>query len=405
MYRFLNGTEIPSVVSGPLLIDDIGLPRYWSTVWATLFTADLSHSTQTLKLRQIEALYSLADELYGSGSLDDLLGNLDVNGLGYLLEAFFVSLRNQPTNNNNEQKWLTALNFVSSILGWLSRGEMRSNAKFNAIRQKLSFLDTLYSQLKVAKPRQPNVIRSLPANVIEALFKLLAPDAASNPFRNPETRWRVYLIFTMLLTMGLRRGELLILPADAIKSSFDNKANRIRYWLNVTENPYDQDDVRYNKPSIKTVNSYRQIPVNESTAILVRSYIENYRGRPEHSFLINSQFKLPMSHEALTKLFSKISQNLPKQTLIELKDRTGKSTITPHDLRHTCAVVFLNQLLTMGDSMEEALEKMRCFFGWAPGSDMPIRYAKAVFEDRLANVWSKMFDDQTEILRAIPKGH
>ena len=405
MYRFLNGTEIPSVVSGPLLVDNIGLPRYWSTVWATLFTADLSHSTQTHKLRHIEALYSFADELYGSGSLDDLLGNLDINGLGYLLEAFFVSLRNQPTTNNNEQKWLTALNFVSSILEWLSRGEMRSNAKFNAIRQKLSFLDTLYSQLKVAKPRQPNVIRSLPANVIEALFNILAPDAVINPFRNPESRWRVYLIFTMLLTMGLRRGELLILPVDAIKSSFDNKANRMRYWLNVTENQNDQDDVRYNKPSIKTVNSYRQIPVNESTAILVRSYIENYRGRPEHSFLINSQFKLPMSHEALTKLFSKISQNLPKQILIELKDRTGKTTITPHDLRHTCAVVFLNQLLTMGDSMEEALEKMRCFFGWAPGSDMPIRYAKAVFEDRLANVWSKMFDDQTEILRAIPKGH
>ncbi|WP_203978651.1 site-specific integrase [Geobacter sp. SVR] len=222
--------------------------------------------------------------------------------------------------------------------------------------------------------------------------------------KGEKTRWRVFVIFTILLNMGLRRGELLILPVDTVKSSFDNRDQRTRYWLNVTENPYELDDVRYNKPSIKTAHSYRQIPVSESTAILVQSYIENCRGRPEHSFLINSQFNLPMSHEALTKLFSKISKHLSKATLKELEDRTGKTNITPHDLRHTCAVVFLNQLLTMGDSMDEALVKMRCFFGWSPSSDMPVRYARAVFEDRLANVWSKIFADQVEILRAIPRG-
>ena len=88
----------------------------------------------------------------------------------------------------------------------------------------------------------------------------------------------------------------------------------------------------------------------------------------------------------------------------ELEDRTGKKSITPHVLRHTCAVIFLNQLLKMGDSIEEALAKMRSFFVWVPNSDMRLRYAKAVFEDRLTNVWSKIFDDQTDILRSIPKG-
>ena len=403
MYRYISGQDIPQTLTGPLLIDDYGLPRYWSTVWSTLSICSLEPSTQTHRLRLIESLYCFADELNGCGSLDDMLGSLDMNGLGQVLEAFFVSIHNRPVNANSEMKWRTALGFVTSVLMWRSKGDVQ-NPEFQSIQKKLSYLETLYSQLRISKPRQPNVIRSLPANVLEALFELLSPDSSTNPFRNDKTRWRVFLIFTMLLNMGLRRGELLILPVDTVKNSFDNKSQRTRHWINVTENPYGQDDVRYNKPSIKTANSYRQIPVNEATSILVQSYIENFRGRPEHSFLVNSQFNSPMSHEALTKLFSKISMHLPKIVMKELEDRTGKKSITPHDLRHTCAVVFLNQLLKMGDSMDEALAKMRIFFGWAPSSDMPLRYARAVFEDRLANVWSKIFDDQTEILRAIPKG-
>lgn len=403
MYRFINGQDVPQILAGPLLVDDYGLPRYWSTVWSTLSLGNLESSTQTQKLRLIEALYCFADEMNGCGSLDDMLGSFNMDGLGQVLEAFLVSIRNRPVNANSESKWRTALGFVTSVLQWRTKGDVH-NQKFRSIQRRLNYLETLYSQLRVAKPRQPNVVRSLPANVLEALFTLVSPDSVTNPFRNDKTRWRVFLIFSLLLNMGMRRGELLILPVDTVKSAFDAKSQRVRYWLNVTENPYDRDDVRYNKPSIKTANSYRQIPVNEATAILVQSYVENYRGRPEHSFLINSQFNLPMSHEALTKLFSKISMHMPKVAIQELEDRTGKTTITPHDLRHTCAVVFLNQLLKMGDSMDEALAKMRIFFGWAPSSDMPLRYARAVFEDRLANVWSQMFENHTEILRAIPKG-
>ena len=76
----------------------------------------------------------------------------------------------------------------------------------------------------------------------------------------------------------------------------------------------------------------------------------------------------------------------------------------PHDLRHTSAVVRLHQLLDSGDAMDEALQKMRTFFGWSKKSLMPSRYARAVFEDRLADVWNDSFDDRVALLRAIPKG-
>ena len=87
-----------------------------------------------------------------------------------------------------------------------------------------------------------------------------------------------------------------------------------------------------------------------------------------------------------------------------LFDRTGKDSVDPHDLRHTCSVVRLNQLLENKVPMDEALQQLRTFFGWSRTSDMPKKYARAVFEDRLANVWSKIQDDRIELLRSIPDG-
>ena len=87
-----------------------------------------------------------------------------------------------------------------------------------------------------------------------------------------------------------------------------------------------------------------------------------------------------------------------------LKYRTGKNSVTPHDLRHTCAVVRLNQFLNNGDTVELALPKMRVFFGWSRVSNMPSKYARAVFEDRISSVWSNIMDDRVEVLRSIPKG-
>ncbi|MNY69119.1 hypothetical protein D3C86_2070100 [compost metagenome] len=67
-------------------------------------------------------------------------------------------------------------------------------------------------------------------------------------------------------------------------------------------------------------------------------------------------------------------------------------------------MVRLNQLLSQGDSMDEALQKMRTFFGWSRTSDMPAHYARAVFEDRLSAIWNNVFDDRIAVLRALPSG-
>jgi len=405
LLKHLALPETPPQLYGPILVDSMGLPRYWATIWSAFNSADLASTTREKQMRYIEGLYSFADSLKGCGFLDAAIARVDLAKIGEILEAYFVSIQNQPViNSSAHAKWQTAFEFIRLTLLRLSKG----NSSFNELREleaRLNRLNLLYQQLKIKRQARPDVIRSLPACVVEALYMMLDPASPTNPFRNERTKWQVFVIFIVLLHQGLRRGELLSLPIDVVKSGYDKGLGSIRYWLSVQKNPYanDHDDTRYNKPSIKTVDSIRQIPVSELTANIIQEYIENYRGKPGHPFLINSQHNTPLSTESITLLFKKISQLLAVSVLHDLELRTGKTSITAHDLRHTCAVIRLNQLLQLGDSMDVALQKMRSFFGWSRTSDMPRKYAKAVFEDRLASVWNNVFDDRVAILRAIPR--
>jgi len=366
--------------------------------------ADLASSSQIKRLRHVESLYAHADRLFGRNSLDDTLGNLDDIRLAEILESWFVSIRNQAfVSSADETRWRTGFSFVSSIVTWLSKTTLPTD-RLKTIEARLHRLSNLYGQLHVRRPKTTSRVRSLPSVVVEALYEVLDPSSASNPFPRMHVKWLAFMAFLLMLHQGLRRGELLLLKADVVKSGFDKRQQRSRYWLNVQANSYsdEDEDPRYSRPSIKTASSVRQLPVSDVMAGLVQTYVENYRGKTNHAFLLNTQQNTPLSTESLTKMFTKASRALPPLVLKELKDRTGKSSVTPHDLRHTCVVVRLNQLLQQGDHMDEALQKIRGFFGWSKDSQMPIRYARAVFDDRLSTIWNKDLDERVAILSAIP---
>jgi hypothetical protein len=62
----------------------------------------------------------------------------------------------------------------------------------------------------------------------------------------------------------------------------------------------------------------------------------------------NAQKGNPLSTESVTKIFRKIIASLPQSLQKSLHDHTGEISISPHDLRHTCAAVRLNQLTNRG---------------------------------------------------------
>ncbi|HXJ94026.1 MAG TPA: site-specific integrase [Terriglobia bacterium] len=348
-------------------------------------------------LGYVDGFYEYAEELLGQGRLDDAFASLDVQLLSQSLEGYFQFLRNHP-NKAPAERWQAVSQFAGNIIMRLATAAP-AQAGLADLQGRLARIEASFSKLRVRTRRMPEPIRSLPADVVEALYNLLDPASGSNPFRTSAMKWRVYAAYLLMLHQGLRRGELLSLASDPVKSGFDGRAQRQRSWITVRYNPYE-DDPRYSRPAIKTPNSQRQIPISDSIVSVVDAYVINHRGRPTHSFLMNSQKNRPLSTEALTKVFAKISSCLSKGTRKVLYEHTGEDSVSPHDLRHTCAVYRLKRMLDEV-GMEEALQLLRAFFGWARTSDMPLRYARAVFEDRLATVWQTHFDASVEVLRGL----
>ena len=362
-----------------------------------------AEATRTKKLRYIERLYLHADQLYGPGALDDALSCVNHVVLAEIMESWFVTILNQPeTTHADELRWKTGLGFVVNIITWLSKSRP-ADKELRLVEKRIHQLNLLYGQLHIRRPRAIENIRSLPASTVNELYDVLDPESPRNPFKQVRTRWRIYVAFILMLHQGLRRGEVLLLATDSVKSAFDRKQGRTRYWLNIQNNLYEEEEIdsRYSRPSIKTDSSIRQIPVSALVADIIRTYTDNFRGKPEHPFLLNSQQDKPLSTESISKAFTTITLALPAFALKELEDRTGKCSVSPHDLRHTCAVLRLNQLLSQADPMDVALAKLRTFFGWSKASAMPSRYARAVFEERLADVWNSTFDERVDFLRAI----
>jgi integrase len=103
----------------------------------------------------------------------------------------------------------------------------------------------------------------------------------------------------------------------------------------------------------------------------------------------------------INSIFDTLSKNLSESAKAALWDLRGKKKVTPHDLRHTCAVVRLTEFLDAGESMDVALAKLRAFFGWITDSEMPLHYSRAYFEDRLATVWDSRFDAHLDHLKSL----
>ena len=85
---------------------------------------------------------------------------------------------------------------------------------------------------------QHEMLRSLLASTVELLDQILDPESKDNPVPRIQTRWRVYTVFILMLHQGLRRGAVLLLPGDAIKSALDAKPECNRCRSNVRENTH-----------------------------------------------------------------------------------------------------------------------------------------------------------------------
>jgi integrase len=383
-------------LSGWMLVNDFGVPRYWPMVWRILFGGALAESTLGAALSAVERLYVHAQEIHRA-NFDQVLGRADFDCLAEILGGFNVTLANRSaeTGGDVSATWSAATGFVRNMLAHIAPAAPGAAAIERALVEQSLLLTALTPSARKKVTR----LRALPASVVEDMLAIAEPGSPRNPFRCEKTQWRNYAILLVMLSAGLRRGEALNLLPTSIHDGFDTARRRRVMWLNVTDS--GEEDTRYDQPSIKTFLSHRQVPLDDSVVAVLDTYVNRYRGSPPHPFLFGSIQGRPLSVRMLAYVFDDLSVGLSPAAVCDLRAHCSTGKITSHDLRHTCAVARLSVLRGKGMDTEEALQTLRSFFGWSKGSLMPQHYAEAYFEERLKTVFSDRFDARVELLREL----
>jgi integrase len=198
----------------------------------------------------------------------------------------------------------------------------------------------------------------------QPLLDIIAPTSLENPFHGA-ARDRNALIVEILMTLGLRRGELLKLRTSDVRGG-------LHPALVVERRPDDPDDPRMRQPQVKTRG--RQIPLDEALARHLSAYILNVRRLVPNArktpFLFLARSGKPLSLRGLDNVFAQIVVRKPE----------FDGVLTPHVLRHTA-----------NDLLSESFERAQCksdegkavrnyLMGWEPESEQGLRYSRAHVE-------------------------
>jgi integrase len=401
----LNSGRVPTSLRGVVGCDLRGVPRFWLTFWIDSLRGHFALSTNRDAAAAVDRLYATSENL--GVNLDLALARADLLSLEVVLSTHLQRLNNRARRQNITVRsvWRHCLSFVSEVLTQV--GVAKADA-WEDIQASLHRLAVAHSGLHGFRAKEPAPIRSLPSIVVMELNEIFDPFSSRNPFRSLRERFRNHLVFLMLLHLGLRRGELLILGADAFHAEFDPLSRREICWLVVDfieTNTDDEDSVdpRVDTPSLKNKLARRLLPVAEDVFSAQEVYLSGYRrsGRWPHLFI--SQKGRPLSSRRINEILGVASARLTAAARAALKAR-GKVSVEPHDLRHTAAVRRLYGYRSAGFSHSEAVEKLRAFFGWHEDSPMPARYARAYYETEYDTVWQDNYDSYVDAIRSLEVG-
>lgn len=205
----LDGSEIPPSLRGLLLVDEFGVPRFWSAFWQLKHGAAFADTTLRRHLAAIERLYAYAWHTQRV-RLDRVLTNVDLGGLSDVLRGFHAALSNSSalTGKSTQQSWSGALLFVRTMVDHLapSHSQHVENLVAEATRQT-ALLASLAPTMRKKAPRR---IRALPHIVVDELLAAAKPDEAReahdrnlNPFRDEAAQWRNWVLLSLLLFQGV----------------------------------------------------------------------------------------------------------------------------------------------------------------------------------------------------------
>lgn len=390
----LTSETLPIELRGLCCVNERDVPRLFATIWTEIFRVKIATSTRRRELADIDAFYHHVDILMGRDVLDHILAKRDFASLKHCLLGWFGTLKNETVVRkvDRRMRWETTLKFVSDILF--------AAATMCEAEALLAELPRAMEVLKGISPnpvRENMGIRSLPVIVIEELYDIFNPRSPRNPFKSEGLKWRNLLIFLLLVRLGIRKGESMLLKLGDYREELDISTSRQVGWITI-EGTADYDP-RWEAADLKNVGAIRQIGIERELLELIDLYEINFRPRTNHRFLLMSQKNGPLAQRTITDIFDRADAQL-SETALKAMSLLGIANVTPHQLRHTCAVQKLREFMDEGNDEDTAISRLRVTFGWSRESEMPRHYAAAYYAEPSNQLWDRTFENFVATLKS-----
>jgi len=326
----------------PMLVDDDGLPIVDANEWLFGRRAQ-SPATLNRSLSELLPLFLWARdagvdirERYESGQ-----GFLEAEITTGVVEQLRLSQRKRATVPRVSNQVLNLrLSTCRAFFSWLAREVIArcpsDDAKTLRIASQHAAVDEWLAQASVRQPvigspRSKALSTAQQTTLIEHLLPTGTGLGAS-----PVIRFRNFVAIALMLTCGLRRGELLSLRVEDI--SFGAISS-----VRVTRRIVDKNDPRRPRPRIKRKTRVLELDAN------LASYVDQYimicreqlveKAKYDTPYLIVSDEGDPLSISRLYALF------------VELKTQFGAflpENFSPHSLRHTFSETIERTLAVAG---------------------------------------------------------
>ncbi|ERC59107.1 phage integrase family protein [Escherichia coli 08BKT055439] len=281
------------------------------------------------------------------------------------------------------------IHVFSRYLKWLC-GLVHSSKGIHAKYEVDVFIESIRAHIPRNSSLNMNEIseKSLNEEEIKVLFRLLEIGGIENPFHK-EVQVRNRLIFTLLLNLGVRAGELLNLKID----DFDLRDNT----LSVVRRHDSKEDGRSYQPLVKT--GERVIPLSDELAREIFDYISNSREkmtkRKKHNFLFvahctGKNAGEPLSISAYEKVISTLKRASP-----ELYNLSG------HRLRHSWNYMYSKGIEGAELEYNRRKDLRNYLMGWSKESIMCDRYNYKYISQQEKDVVLKVYKSVSKIISGV----
>jgi integrase len=252
---------------------------------------------------------------------------------------------------------------VADYLCWLAE-KLKATNMYNIERMRRKFLRQ--QPVVVERFNKNQTFKSLDENDKAELLRLVELNSTNNPWKNESVKFRNKLIVHILLYVGCRKGELLLLKARDI-----DPASRV---LKIRKEVDSKEDVRSDPALAKTLS--RDFEINEELHTMIQDYIIYHRSKVTGA---NKTPYLFISHQNGAKSAKPLSLSAVDDIFRDIKNAL-QIDVFPHALRHTWNDVMSEQVekfLDSGEITENEVEDLRSYLmGWKEGSGTAKTYTK-----------------------------